>query len=130
MDPVRASRVAAGKGLVGSADQGRRRQVTLIEREVWASLMERTGGALDPATRRANLMVSGLPLKEARGRVLMIGACRVRILGESKPCERMEEAWPGLEAAMSPDWRGGAFGEILDDGVITVGDLVRWEGEP
>jgi len=127
MDSVREARAVAGRGLVGNADQGRRRQVTLIEREVWAALMERTGGALEPSTRRANLMVSGVSLKDTRGRVLTIGGCRVRILGESKPCERMEEAWPGLEAAMYPEWRGGAFGEVLDDGVIAVGDPVRWE---
>ena len=126
MDSVREAQVVASKGLVGNADQGRRRQVTLIEREVWASLMERTGGALDPSTRRANLMVSGVPLKDSRGRVLNIGQCRVRVLGESKPCERMEEALPGLESAMYPDWRGGAFGELLDDGLIVVGDPVSW----
>lgn len=127
MDPASEARVVAGKGIVGSADQGRRRQVTLIEREVWASLMERTGGALDPSTRRASLMVSGIPLKDSRNRVLNIGRCRVRILGECRPCERMEEAWSGLEAAMSAEWRGGAFGEILDDGIIATGDPVSWE---
>lgn len=74
-------------------------------------------------------MVSGIPLKDTRGKVLVIGACRLRVLGETKPCERMEEALDGLEAAMHPDWRGGAFGEVLDEGVISVGDHVRWEGE-
>jgi MOSC domain-containing protein YiiM len=127
MDLVREAQMVTGKGLVSNADQGRRRQVTLIEREVWASLMERTGGTLDPSTRRANLMVSGIPLKDSRNRVLAIGKCRVRILGESKPCERMEDAWPGLEGAMYPDWQGGAFAEVLVDGIISTGDPVTWE---
>lgn len=127
MDPVQHVRVAAGRGLEGNADQGRRRQVTIIEREVWTSLMQRTGGSLDPSARRANLMVSSFPLRDSRNRVLIIGSCRVRILGESKPCERMEEAWPGLESAMYLEWRGGAFGELLDDGTVSVGDPVSWE---
>jgi hypothetical protein len=38
----------------------------------------------------------------------------------------MEEACPGLQKAMYPEWAGGAFGEVLDDGVIVVGDIVRW----
>jgi hypothetical protein len=38
----------------------------------------------------------------------------------------MEEAYPGLKKAMYPDWAGGAFGEVLDDGGIVVGDPVRW----
>jgi MOSC domain-containing protein YiiM len=126
MDPVRQARVVAGLGVEGNADQGRRRQVTLIEREVWTALMERTRGSLDPSARRANLLVSGIPLKDSRNRVLAIGPCRVRILGESKPCDRMEAAWPGLESAMYPEWRGGAFAEVLDDGTISVGDAVTW----
>ncbi|MBI4421779.1 MAG: MOSC domain-containing protein [Gemmatimonadetes bacterium] len=129
MDPVPSAKVVAGRGLVGNADQGRRRQVTVIEQEVWASLMQRTRGNLDPSARRANLMVSGLPLRDGRGKVLRVGACRIRILGESKPCDRMEDAWPGLEAAMYLDWRGGAFGEVLDDGEIAVGDSVSWVSE-
>ena len=126
MDPTPSADLVAGRGIVGNADQGRRRQVTLIEEEVWADLMQRLGGTLDPSARRANLMVCGLPLADSRGRTLHVGACRIRIFGETKPCERMDEALPGLRALMFPDWRGGAFGEVLDDGRIAVGDPVRW----
>jgi hypothetical protein len=30
---------------------------------------------------------------------------------------------------MYPDWQGGAFGEVLDDGEIAVGDAVWWQEE-
>ena len=130
MDPARSAVLVAGQGLVGNADQGRSRQVTLIERETWSALMEETGGDLDPSARRANLMVSGIPLADSRGRVLQIGNCRIRIRGETKPCEQMEAAHPGLQAAMRPGWRGGAFGEVLDDGEVSVGDEARWVEAP
>jgi hypothetical protein len=39
----------------------------------------------------------------------------------------MEEAVPGLRSAMSVPWGGGAFGEVLDDGAIAVGDRAEWE---
>src|SRR5688500_10537204 len=35
MDRVATATLVAGRGLVGNADQGRRRQVTIIERERW-----------------------------------------------------------------------------------------------
>jgi MOSC domain-containing protein YiiM len=127
MDPAQRANLVAGQGLVGNADQGRRRQVTIIEQEVWHELMKLVGSDLPPSTRRANLMISGTSLVEARGRVIGIGPCRLRILGETKPCEMVESAYPGLRAAMYPAWRGGAFAEVLDNGEIALGDPVRWE---
>ncbi|MGE5091616.1 MAG: MOSC domain-containing protein [Bacillota bacterium] len=129
MDPAPAADLNAGRGIAGNADQGRKRQVTIIEHEVWQRLMDELGGDIDPAARRANLLVSGTSLAGTRGRVLRIGACRVRIAGETRPCERMDEALPGLRAAMRPAWGGGAFAEVLDDGTIAVGDTVTWESE-
>jgi MOSC domain-containing protein YiiM len=127
MDSVTEAALVAGRGLIGNADQGRRRQVTLIEREVWDRLMRRLDADVHPRARRANLMVSGCSLEDARGRVLRVGGCRLRILGETRPCERMDEAFAGLREAMKPNWGGGAFAEVLDDGAIVVGERVAWE---
>jgi MOSC domain-containing protein YiiM len=127
MDPAPSAKLIAGRGIVGNANQGGKRQVTIIEQEVWAELMQKIGGALPASARRANLMVSGIRLLNSRGKILRIGSCRVRVYGETKPCERMEEALKGLKEAMYPEWRGGAYGEVLDDGEVSVGDMVRWE---
>jgi MOSC domain-containing protein YiiM len=127
MDPVSTATLVAGRGLAGNADQGRRRQVTIIEREVWERLMRELGAGVSPAARRANLMVSGIRLPESRDRLIRIGSCRLRIAGETRPCERMDEALPGLRAALAVGWGGGVFAEVLDDGVIAVGDDVEWE---
>ena len=127
MDSVSTATLVAGRGLAGNADQGRRRQVTLIEREKWEDLMRQMKASVPPTARRANLMVSGMQLAESRNRVLRIGAVRLRVGGETRPCERMDEALPGLRTAMKSDWAGGVFAEVLDDGVIAVGDDVEWE---
>lgn len=129
MDPVDAARLVAGRGIVGNANQGGRRQVTIIERELWNAMMTRLGADLSPSTRRANLMVQGMPLKGTVGGILRVGAVRIRIFNETKPCERMDEALPGLKREMSEEWRGGVFGEVLDDGEIKVGDEVGWSEE-
>jgi GNAT superfamily N-acetyltransferase len=129
MDPANEAVLVAGKGIRGNANQRGKRQVTIIERERWDELMKALDADLPPSARRANLMVSGVPLAGMRGGVLRIGSCRVRIYGETKPCERMDEALPGLQQAMRPNWGGGAFSEILDDGEIRVGDPVAFEAE-
>lgn len=126
MDTQTRATLVAGQGLEGNANQGGKRQVTIISAERWAEMMQQLGAPVDPAARRANLMVSGLSLLESRNRILQIGACRLRILGETRPCERMDEAWPGLREIMKKDWGGGAFAEVLDSGKIAVGDSVSW----
>lgn len=126
MDAVDRAALRAGHGIVGNADQGGRRQVTLIERGTWDVVIEALGDHLDPATRRANLLISGLSLAGSRGRVLRIGSCRLRINGETRPCNLMDEAQPGLQGALASPWRGGAYAEVLDDGEIELGAPVVW----
>jgi MOSC domain-containing protein YiiM len=126
MDPVRDAVLEAGKGLLGSAHYGGRRQITIISLERWAELMALLGADVDPSARRANLMVSGIELADTRDRALRIGSCRVLIGGETRPCERMEEAHAGLQEAMRSRWGGGAWAQVERGGEIHIGDEVEW----
>lgn len=127
MDPVDAARLDEGQGLAGNADRGGKRQVTIISRETWERHMAALGTRLDPLYRRANLMVSGCDLVMTRDKVLRIGETRIAIRGETKPCNLMDETLPGLRAAMFDNWGGGAFGEVLTGGGISVGDDVSFD---
>ena len=126
MDPTTRATLKAGRGMVGNSDQGGHRQVTVISAESWRELTAELGARLDPSTRRANLLVSGVDLERSRGRVLRIGECCLRVRGETRPCNVMEEAHAGLRDAMKPGWRGGVYCEVLNDAEIAVGDEVEW----
>lgn len=77
---------------------------------------------VDPSARRANVMISGCDLADSRHRVLCLGDVRIEIRGETRPCERMDDAHTGLRRVMAEPWNGGVYGIVLDDGVIRVGD--------
>jgi MOSC domain-containing protein YiiM len=129
MDPMDAATLVEGKGVQGSASFGSYRQVTIIALERWLAMMAELGADVDPSARRAELMVSGLDLERSRDRLVTLGACLLRIGGEVKPCERMDEAYRGLREVMAPQWRGGVWAEVLRGGDIMVGDAVSWHGE-
>ncbi|WP_227002643.1 MOSC domain-containing protein [Salicibibacter kimchii] len=123
MDPV--AFFEKNKGIVGNANQGGRRQVTIMEEEIWEEVMNELGSSLDPSKRRAHLLINGVSLKESRGKTLHIGDNSIEIYGETKPCRQMDETLPGLKDAMFPEWRGVAFGEVLTNGTIGQGDPIE-----
>jgi MOSC domain-containing protein YiiM len=125
-EPVERAVLVSGRGIDGNADQGGRRQVTIVSAERWEELMTELAASTDASARRANLLVSGIDLEESRERLLAIGPCVLRILGETRPCERMDEALLGLREAMKARWGGGAHAEVVTGGEIAVGDAVSW----
>ena len=126
MDEVSSAQLVAGRGIVGNANQGGKRQVTLLASDAWNDATAELMGP-DPSVRRANLLVSAIDFRDSRGKTLRIGGVRIRIDGETRPCYQMDEAVPGLRRALSAPWGGGAFGEVLDDGAISIGDHAEWE---
>lgn len=136
MDAVSEAEMIPRKGLVGNADQGGRRQVTIIDAEAWDWVMQELEVKIHPAQRRANIMVRGVNLANSRKRILRLGECRVRIFFEAKPCERMDEVYFGLKDALNKQWRGGVCAEVITGGRVQVKDhafsqwnqyQVRWE---
>ena len=122
MDSVDSAALIAGRGIAGNANQGGRRQVTVISEEAWKETLAGLGADVDPSARRANVLVRGLDLAQSQEKTLRLGGCTIRLLGETRPCELMDEMKNGLRSALRPEWRGGAYGEVLEGGEIRVGD--------
>ena len=129
MDRVGEAEMVAGRGLRGNADQGGRRQVTIIDEGAWAEAQLELGVDVDPSARRANVMLRGIDLEESRGKTLRLGECEIRIFGETRPCHQMDHAYDGLREVLRAPWRAGAFGEIVQGGTIRVGDAAEWSAE-
>lgn len=127
MDAAAEVTLVEDSGVLGSANQGGWRQVTVIEKEVFDRLAETLSPEVDPSMRRANVMTSGIQLEGTRGMILRLGECRIELRGETHPCEQMDEAIPGLRDALRPRCRGGMFGKIIKGGVVRVGDFAELE---
>lgn len=134
IEVIERAQVTVERGIEGDRRGARkpggtgRRQVTLMERADWAAAMTEIGRDLPWWERRANLLVDGLDLPQRPGARLRIG-CDVllEVTRDTEPCHRMEAIAPGLFAALSPDWRGGACSRVLAGGEIAVGDEIRIE---
>jgi MOSC domain-containing protein YiiM len=124
MDRAESAELVVGEGIVGNADRGRRRQVTVLSAERWREAEAELGVDLDPELRRANLLVSGVDLDKARGKVLTVGQVRLEIGRECKPCRLMDDQHDGLQDALQAHWGGGAYATVLEPGTIHVGDEV------
>ena len=135
MKPVSSATLVTNRGVLGSADQNGRRQVTIISQERWLAVQDKLEHPVDPALRRANLMISGVDLTNTRGQRLRIGSCLVEIWGQTRPCNLMNDAHDGLQDALRADWGGGVFGIILEGGDIRIGDPIQllpevWPARP
>lgn len=111
----------------GARSQNRR--VTVLARETWEAALAELGDApraraLPWTTRRANLLVEGVGLPKMRGGLVRIGPVLLEVTYPLQPCARMDEACPGLQQALHPDWRGGVACRVLQGGRVALGETV------
>ena len=124
-------RVSGADGVTDDHGHGPKRQLTILSREAWtAATAVVDQPELDWTTRRANVLVEGLDLEKLLlGGTLTLGEVTVEVLGETFPCDQMDESCAGLKNALLPETRGGVYGKILIDGKITVGATAKIASE-
>lgn len=101
----------------------RRRQITILAEEDWqAACQDIDRPDILWTARRVNLLVRGIALPRTKGTRLTIGAVVFDITGETDPCNRMDDVAPGLQNALSPNWRGGVTCRVITGGTVSLGD--------
>ncbi|WP_428968355.1 MOSC domain-containing protein [Sphingomonas sp. Xoc002] len=114
------------RGRIKPGGRGRR-QVTLIERADWDAALAEIGRDIPWQERRANLLVEDFDLPQIPGTRLRVGTVLLQITMECDPCHRMDAIADGLQAALTPDWRGGVCTRVIEGGTIRIGDNIRIE---
>jgi MOSC domain-containing protein YiiM len=133
LESVPEVRAVPGKGLEGdryfrgegsfSKNPGGGREVTLVASEVLSLLEREHGIRLDPAETRRNLLTSGVTLNDLVGKVFQVGGIRMRGVRLAEPCSHLERlTQPGVLKGLAH--RAGLRAELLDEGVIRVGDAI------
>ncbi len=128
-DQVRA---VAGRGLKGdryfnkagtfSNSPGDGREVTLIESEAIDSVARDCGRKLAYKDTRRNIVTRGVALNDLIDKEFRVGD--VRMLGV-RLCEPCKVSFPDADVKNALVSRGGLRADILNDGVISIGDSVE-----
>ena len=125
LEEMQSARVSVATGIAGDARGAKSdRQVTVLFHESWQDACRELGVVLPWTTRRANLLVSGVPAPRQPGGQIRIGEVVLEVRLETDPCWLMEQSHAGLKAALTPNWRGGVCCKVVTGGDIRVGDAV------
>lgn len=100
------------------------RQLTLIEAEAIEALERELGMVLAPGETRRNLITRGVALNHLVGREFTVGG--VRLLGHElcEPCGDLARMTGKPQILPGLVHRGGLRAEIIEGGLIRVGDSV------
>lgn len=126
MREVDAADAVDGRGLRGDryASASGKRGITLIQAEHLPAIAALSGhGAVDAATLRRNVVVSGIPLIALKDRRFRIGDVVLEGTGPCDPCSRMEAAL-GAGGYNAMRGHGGICARIVRGGTLRLGDAV------
>lgn len=99
-------------------------ELTLIEAEAIEAMQREYQISLTPAEARRNLVTRDVPLNHLVGREFQIGDVRIRGIRLCEPCSHLETI-TGRSVIKGLRHRGGLRAQILSQGTIRVGDVVR-----
>jgi MOSC domain-containing protein YiiM len=135
MAPTNEVRAVPGKGLQGDryfrgigtfspTPQKPDFELTLIELENVQAFAAQTGLQFTPSQARRNIVTSGVRLNDLVDRDFYIGEVRIRGLRLCEPCNHLaKQSLPEVLRGLLH--KGGLRAQILSEGLIRVGDVIR-----
>lgn len=130
---LEGDRYFLGRGHYSSRPSVGGREVTLIESETLDALEhgalnadgEKLGIKIAAAETRRNIATAGVPLNHLVGRTFWVGAVQMRGTRLCEPCQYLEDTTGRPRLMSGLVHRGGLRAQILTEGVIRVGDVIR-----
>lgn len=124
--PVDEVRAVAGKGLEGDRyfDHADDSQVTLIEAEAIDEMAEKGGLRIAYEEARRNIVTRGVDLKSLLDQEFTVGGVTMRGARLSEPCQHLASL-TDAKILKGLIHRGGLKAQIVTDGPIRVGDIIR-----
>jgi len=119
----------AGKGLEGDRFtvknyRGLEGQVSLIEIEAIEALKRDYNIDIKPEDARRNIVTRGVPLNHLLNKEFLVGEVKLKGLALREPCGGLEEMTEkGVLKGLIH--RGGLGAQILSDGTIKKGDVIK-----
>ncbi|AWV98564.1 MOSC domain-containing protein [Arcticibacterium luteifluviistationis] len=114
----------ASNGLTDDHYKGKnkKRQVTLIQAEHIKAVADILGlESINPQELRRNIVISGANLLALKDLTFTLGTAKLKMTGYCHPCSRMEKNL-GEGGYNAMRGHGGITAEILEDGIISIGD--------
>ena len=105
-------------------------EVTLIEAEALEAFEREHSLVLDPPDPRRNLVTRGVALNDLVGCEFTIGEVRVLGHGLCEPCRHLQKLTGQPAILKGLLHRGGLRAQILVEGILRVGDVVRPDPMP
>lgn len=126
-------RYSLGRGHYSDRPSVGGREVTLIEMETIEALEhgilnaagERLGIKVTAAETRRNIATAGVPLNHLVGATFWVGPVQMRGTRLCEPCKHLEDLVGRPRLLSGLIHRGGLRAQILSEGIIRIGDVVR-----
>ena len=128
MQNVNNVKTFAGRGLEGDrhfkANNDKRSQITLIESENINYYNKISGTSIQLINFRRNIITQGINLNEFLNKEFLIGKVKVKAHDLCRPCKFLQERLKQTDIIKEFMHKGGLRCEILEDGEISVGDMI------